>query len=269
MITRMKDRPSVSNPRSFTTPLFGFAELQLPGQTWWIKPGCERLLSIDLDSFRPVVRNPQSATVGGRGAIQRVALDERETAIIRHYYRGGFIRHFVHDLYWGRPPRPFAELICLETARQRGVPTVEVLGARVTWVTFGWYRGVLVTREAVGFLNLWEWLRSRPAGEERQKTITAVARIILCMHEAGIAHADLNLTNILVQASSDSPLALLIDFDRARVSPRPLAHGQRECNLRRLRRSLNKLDPGGLFTSPADLELFCRTYQQGRIGNLE
>lgn len=259
---KMRGQPPSSDSRLCTAPPSGFVEFQFSGQTWWLKPGWERILSLEVDSFRPVVRNPQSAAAGGRGAIQRIALSEQETAIVRHYCRGGLIRHFVRDLYWDRPPRPFAELICLETARQRGVPTVEVLGARVTWVTLGLYRGVLVTREAVGFLNLWEWLRTKPAGEERHKTIAGVARAVRCMHEAGIAHADLNLTNILIQVSVDPPTALVIDFDRARVSPGPLAHRQRERNLRRLRRSLDKLDPGGLFTSPKDREVFCRSYQQ-------
>jgi tRNA A-37 threonylcarbamoyl transferase component Bud32 len=82
------------------------------------------------------------------------------------------------------------------------------------------------------------------------------------MHNAGIAHADLNLTNILVRADGDSPMVLLIDFDRARVFSASLSSRERERNLRRLRRSLNKLDPGGLLSSPIDLENFCRAYRQ-------
>src|SRR5262249_61610272 len=117
-------------------------------------------------------------------------------------------------------------------------------------------------REAEECINRWEWLRGKPAGEGREAVVTAVARAIARMHEAGIAHADLNLTNILVQAATNSPTVLFIDFDRARVFPAALPLRQRERALRRLHRSLNKLDPGGLLSSPADLEVFCRAYRQ-------
>ncbi|HEV8713747.1 MAG TPA: lipopolysaccharide kinase InaA family protein [Candidatus Binatia bacterium] len=191
-----------------------------------------------------------------------MSLREGGAAIVRRYRRGGFVRHFVRDLYWDRPPRPLAELICSETARQRRIPVVEVLGAGVEWVGLGLYRGIFVTREAEGCINLWEWLQSKPAGHSRETVVTAVAQAIACMHEVGIAHADLNLTNILIQITTNSPSVLLIDFDRARVFPSSLLPRQRERNLRRLCRSLNKLDPGGLLSSPTDREIFCRAYRQ-------
>ena len=89
-----------------------------------------------------------------------------------------------------------------------------------------------------------------------------VAQTIARMHEAGIAHADLNLTNILVRIATDSPAVLLIDFDNARVFPSPLPLRQRQRNLQRLQRSLNKLDPGGWLSSPLDVRIFCRAYDQ-------
>jgi 3-deoxy-D-manno-octulosonic acid kinase len=151
-------------------------------------------------------------------------------------------------------------LIRTETARQRGVSTVEVVGARVEWITGGLYRGTLITREAEGYQNLWEWLLTRPTGAKRERVMAAVARAIACMHDAGIAHADLNLTNVLVRADGDAPQVLLIDFDRARVFSDPLSQRWRERNLHRLRRSLDKLDSTGQFFSPTDVELFCQAY---------
>ncbi len=242
----------------------GFVEQRSPQRTWWVKAGWEEAIPAHLGCSPAVISNPQPVTNlgGGRGGVQRVVLNERGTAIVRPYRRGGAVRHFVYDLYWHRPPRPLLELICTETARQRGVPTVEVLGAGVEWLTCGLYRGSFVTREAEGFVNLWEWLRSKPTSAGREAVITAVARAIASMHEAGIAHADLNLTNILVRIATDSPAVLLIDFDKARVFPNQLPSRQLERNLRRLQRSLNKLDPGGFLSSPLDLRIFCRAYHQ-------
>jgi 3-deoxy-D-manno-octulosonic acid kinase len=193
----------------------------------------------------------------GRGHVWRVQTHTQGTVIVRHYCRGGFVRHFLNDLYWDRPPRPLMELVSTETARQRGVPTIEVLGARVRWTTGGLYRGLFVSREAEGFHNLWEWLQRRPTGPTRTATLTAVARTIKAMHDAGVAHADLNLTNILVQPSPTSPVILLLDFDRAQVLSGPVARSHRERALRRLQRSLRKLNPAGSLYSAADLALLC------------
>lgn len=241
----------------------GFVVLHSHKQTWWVKAGWEGVVP---EALTQTPLETSALVSGGRGAVRRVALGARGAVIVRQYRRGGLMRHFVRDLYWDRPPRPFAELLCTEAARQRGVPTVEVLGAGVEWVTLGLYRGTLVTREAAGFINLWEWLQQKPAGIAREAVIAATARVIAQLHDAGVAHADLNLTNILVRAAQDLPTVLVIDFDRTSVFPGPLSAHKRERDLRRLRRSLDKLDPGGLLCSPTDLGTFCRAYHQG-FGN--
>ena len=235
----------------------GFVALYSHKQTWWVKAGWEGVVP---EAVTQTPLETGALVSGGRGAVHRVVLGARGAAIARQYRRGGLLRHFVRDLYWDRPPRPFAELLCTEAARQRGVPTVEVLGAGVEWVTLGLYRGTLVTREAEGVINLWEWLQQKSTGSAREAVIAAAARVIAQLHDAGVAHADLNLTNILVHAAQDIPTVLVIDFDRASVFPGPLPADRREHSLRRLRRSLDKLDPGGLLFSPVDLEIFCRAY---------
>ncbi|MCS6925366.1 MAG: hypothetical protein NZ578_05630 [Candidatus Binatia bacterium] len=240
----------------------GFTEYRVATQQWWLKAGWEAVLreAIASGSHSPPSPLPGS---GGRGALRIIVLGDGSKGIVRHYRRGGLVRYVLHDLYWDRPPRPFAELRCTEIARQRGVPTVEVLGAGVTWYRFGLYRGVLVTREAAGYRHLWAWLQMRQTGTEREKALTAVAYAIAQLHHAGIAHADLNLTNILLHPTHETAKALVIDFDRARVFPGPLPHPWRTRTLKRLLRSLSKLDPAMQFYSPADLQTFCHAYHEG------
>ena len=60
-------------------------------------------------------------------------------------------------------------------------------------------------------------------------------------HAAGVVHADLNARNVLV---GKKDAVHLVDFDRARISVRNAAAF--EANLRRLRRSLDKLWPSAL-----------------------
>lgn len=247
--------------KSTLVPL-GFVTVHSPGQVWWIKREWEPFFSTELTPFRgasptaTVLRPP-----GGRGDLYRLALEDGGYAIARCYHRGGLIRHFTHDLYWERPFRPLAELIATEIARQRGIPTVEVLAAGVEYVAFGLYRGWFISREAERFINLWEWLRSKPAGLVRQHSIEIVSQVVARLHSVGIYHADLNLTNILVMPQTPQPQVLIIDFDRARVFAGPLSSRQRKKNLRRLQRSLRKLDPQEQFFSSADLEIFREAYR--------
>lgn len=244
----------------------GFVEQTHQYETWWLKAGYESLVPA---AIRQLAETPQYSTTEadsalmitplrwGRGHVWRVHTNTQATVIIRFYRRGGFVRHFLRDIYWDRPPRPLAELVATETARQRGVPTIEVLGAHVHWMKTGLYRGLLISREVEGFHNLWEWLQMHPTGLTRTATLTTVARTITTMHDAGIAHADLNLTNILVQPSNPSPQVLLLDFDRAQVLSDPVPRPQRERALRRLQRSFRKLNPEGLLYSADDIALLC------------
>lgn len=228
-------------------------------QLCWLKVGWEETIRAALT--HPAKAAPP-AVQGGRGKMVRIGLGKRGSLLLRHYRRGGFIRHLVRDTYWDRPPRPLAELCITHLARQRGVPTGEVLGACVEWRSFGLYRGVLVSRAADGYTNWWAWLTTRPSLSQRRQVVLAAARVIARLHAAGIQHADLNLTNVLVRFEAETPAVLLIDFDRARVFPAPLQGPRCQRNLRRLRRSIKKLDPHGQYFSAQDLSLLLRAYRQ-------
>ena len=223
---------------SSLTPPNGFTA-HATTDSWWFKDGYGRALMAALEEVKD---GKGDRLQGGRGIIQRVPFERQSFAIVRRYQRGGLVRRFVHDLYWDRPPRPFAELCTTVIAHERGVPTVEVLGAGVEWRSFGFYRGTLITREAPGFLNWWEWLQTKPPVEKRRVVTDKVLQTINIMHENGISHADLNLTNILVRNDSDQHEVLIIDFDRARIFPTPLPSSHRKRNFARLRRSMTKFD---------------------------
>ncbi len=200
---------------------------------------------------------------GGRGGAYFVSLANGGRGVMRQYLRGGFVRHFVRELYWGWLPRPLVELVCTEEIRRRGVPVVDILGAWVEQVGGFFYRGATLTREAVGFINFWEWLNNSPQGRERRVTVCEVARAIKHMHDAGVDHRDLNLTNILVRWTGRGAEVSLIDFDRVRLQARPLGLRRRRRNLIRLRRSLHKLDPVGRVSAAVDVKLFCQAYREG------
>jgi 3-deoxy-D-manno-octulosonic acid kinase len=240
----------------------GFTILRQPTETWWIKTGWEHIFPVALNNVWSPQPVSAPATAGGRGLLHYLPLPDGSRAVIRRYRRGGFVRHFIHEVYWDRPFRPLRELSCTAIAAQRSVPTVTVLAAGVKHLGFGLYRGVFISREAAGFSNLWEWLQTQPAGEDRTRTIAAVARTIARLHIAGIVHADLNLTNVLVHVAETTAEALVIDFDKGRVLPSAAPESVSRQVLRRFQRSLHKLDPQRRFTFAADEALFHHAYTQ-------
>jgi 3-deoxy-D-manno-octulosonic acid kinase len=206
---------------------------------------------------------PSDATpfASGRGAAWRVALPGVPRAVVRLYRRGGLAARVSRQTYLGVRERPLRELVLTAEARRRGVAAAEVLAARVEGRLA--YRGALVTAEVPGAATLLEALRAAPDAGARGRLLAEAARAVAAMHAAGVWHADLNLTNILVHPGPDGPAVALLDFDRARLARGPLGAGPRRRNLRRLARSLAKLDPAGALAGPEERRAFRAAYAPG------
>ena len=196
----------------------------------------------------------------GRGGAWRVELPGGLRAVVRLYRRGGLVARVVRDTYVGPRPRPLHELVVTVEARRRGVPAPEVLGARVEGGLI--YRGALVTAEMPHARTLFEALRDASDDAARGALAARAGRAVARLHDAGVYHADLNLTNLLVgPVASDD--VVVVDFDRARVRQGPLGRRARRRNLARLARSLAKLDPGGALGGPALRRAFAAAYGAG------
>src|SRR5437762_798036 len=120
-----------------------------------------------------------------------------------------------------------------------GAPGPEVIAAAV----HGWgaYRSVVVTGELPGVRPVLAALRAAEPGEARAAVARAAADAVARLHRAGVVHPDLNLGNIVVDATRGA----IVDLDRARLVPGGLSARLRERGLRRLERSARKLDPSG------------------------
>ena len=124
------------------------------------------------------------------------------------------------------------------------------------------YRGALVTAEMPHARTLFEALRDASDDAARGALAARAGRAVARLHDAGVYHADLNLTNLLVgPVASDD--VVVVDFDRARVRDGPLGRRARRRNLARLARSLAKLDPGGALGGPALRRAFAAAYGAG------
>ncbi len=197
----------------------------------------------------------------GRGSMRLRRLANGQTAVIRVYLHGGALRRITRRSFFTWPPRPFRELAITEELRCRGLRTVEVYAACVSRPRGPFYRGWLITRQLENAEDLWSAVKSgltERAGLDQ--TLQAAAESVAAMHREGVYHADLNLKNILIQPDRAGLAGYIIDFDKAKVFlgrlPAPLAAR----NLKRLERSVRKLDPHRRVFSAAAWDQFLSLY---------
>ncbi len=194
----------------------------------------ERLAEPSLDWFEPAAWERAGAVhqrFGGRG--EAIAVDGPFGAgVLKVYHRGGLVRHLVRRRYaWtglGRT-RSVREWRVLRAMFDAGLPVPEPLAAHVQR-SGPTYRAALLTRRIENARPL-----SDAAADLDQARWADVDALIDRFARAGLSHADLNATNILVDP--DETL-WMIDFDRARISDRPVRPRPMHA---RLARSLEKL----------------------------
>jgi 3-deoxy-D-manno-octulosonic acid kinase len=196
----------------------------------------DRLPQADLRIFDPQYWEARAALVGqaaGRGTTWFVQQDNEQWAL-RHYRRGGLVAKLVtdHYLWLGlERSRPWREWHLTAQLQQRGLPVPAPVAARVVREGAS-YRADLITQRIPLAEALSHRLKSAALQADDWRCLGTLLRRF---HDAGLDHADLNAHNILLDPQNRF---WLIDFDKAKIR----ATGSwREGNLRRLRRSLRKL----------------------------
>lgn len=182
-------------------------------------------------------------------------------AVLRRYLRGGQAARISKDRYFFTGydrSRPLAEFIMLADLSAAGLPVPEPLAA-ICRRSGLFYTAWLMTRRIMGVEPLADLLATRGGDSDLwQKTGACIRRF----HDHGVVHADLNARNILVGAGNE---VFLIDFDRARIKTGDVrAFG---ANLKRLRRSLEKLWPVGTRNVlDGSWSKLCEAYENGKSG---
>ena len=170
---------------------------------------------------------------GGRGSIQFID-NEDHRWVMRRYLRGGMAARFARDRYlWlgEERTRSFRELRLLATLRGRGLPVPAPIAARYRRgiLTYG---AELITERLEGARPLSEMLA---AGRMDDARWAAIGRCLRHFHDAGVQHADLNASNIMLGEHRE---VWVLDFDRGRLR-QPGSWSERVLN--RLARSLAKI----------------------------
>ncbi len=196
------------------------------------------------------LRGGEAEGAGKRASGFRVSVEGGPDLFVRCSRRGGMMRFLLDDLYLGIFPRQVHELALTAEARRRGAPVVEPAGAVVERVGPGIYRGMILTRAMAG-MTLWEFARTDDDPRVREHVMRLARRSIDAMHEAGLYHADLNLDNLFVTTRGDELAVVILDLDKARLMREPVSPGMRRRNLKRLLRSIQKLDTEGRYFDDA------------------
>lgn len=175
---------------------------------------------------------------GGRGALVWLPVGDGPGAVVRPFRRGGLPAQLTERRYM-LGHRAFRELIVTEDLHRAGAPVPLPLAAVQSRAAIG-YRAALVTRYVPDADAAPGLLRDRDAPACRS-VLRRMGRGAGRLHAAGGWHADMNATNFLVPDDGD---AIITDLDRGRVLSSPLPWLLARWNLRRLRRSLRKLELG-------------------------
>lgn len=201
---------------------------------------------------------------GGRGELGVLPAAGHGEVVIRPYRRGGLAARFAERTYL-LGDRAFHEAEITERLRRAGVPVPEPVAAVQSDHGPG-YRAALLTLRILGGVPAPERLgeaaesggpgrsgggedrTGTPGGSENREpgplrdALRRMGRSAGRMHAAGVVHADLNAHNFLLPGGGGE--AVILDFDRARHVGRGAAEWLGRMNLRRLRRSLDKLELG-------------------------
>lgn len=198
----------------------------------------------------------------GRGRVADLfpkLKQNHEPLVVKQVLHGGLFGRFNPEGHRG-PGRLLRELAITEEARNRGVPVPEM--AYLAWTVARPRRLFLATVRVTASRNLAELLSNEPPGDLRRQSLAAAAVALREMHDAGMVHADLNLSNVMVSELTGRPEGFVLDLDRS-TFPSTLGDRHRAANLVRLLRSLEKAEHLAAQVGVQERARFLRDYCGG------
>ena len=202
------------NPDLLTTPTAGFLTAEIFQQA---------------DTY-------QQISAGGRGQAWVIEMGKL-SAVLRTYLRGGLIARINQQSYFGlnaENSRSFKEWRLLQWMHDLGLPVPRPIAASVCRWPFSFspfYRAHILV-ELIPHAQTLDQLLS----QQSLNNIVwhSIGQSIRRFHNAGVYHADLNASNIMLNKEQS---VYLIDFDKGEIRGN---QQWKQANLQRLKRSLIK-----------------------------
>ena len=176
-----------------------------------------------------------NANTLGRGCVYFFEHEGRQL-VLRHYRRGGMVRHCVKDnyVYTGlASTRMWREFHLLQQLVALGLPVPKPVAVRCIKTSFITYQGDLMTEQIADAQTLAEYLCKESLDASLWKSL---GRLLSQFHCNDVHHADLNANNIMLDTKGRF---YLIDFDRCEIRTHSSPEWK-EQNLQRLLRSFLK-----------------------------
>ena len=216
----------------------GYVEVASPLADWVSRPGCaEAIAHGDIDDLLSAAGPHRPAAGGGRGPLIAFRLGG-EAAVAKRPVHGGLLGKVFGGLYWGRE-RVLDQVRAAYRLRASEVATPDILAAGWRRVAGPLQRHTIIASAIPGAMNLYEASRNPPPGLSRRAVLRESAGAVRRMHDAQFLHADLNVTNLVLEPQAGGHRVQIVDLDRGRFYGR-LDLGDRAWNLARLLRSYEK-----------------------------
>lgn len=163
-------------------------------------------------------------------------------AVLRHYWRGGFMAKINPDLFLSKgTSRAEDEYNLLNFMYAKGLSVPQALGFKIER-KFLFYRCDILVEQLLNTQDLANYLRQKQLNSNQWQQIGA---LIAKMHELKVFHSDLNAHNILLQTNPNNSQSkfYLIDFDKCFILKNKNDEQLKlefNRNLARLKRSFDK-----------------------------
>ncbi len=197
-----------------------------------------RVRALGLPSGLASLFSAGGAAPEGRAPVAVVEVPGGDRWVVRRLLHGGLFGPLLGRAYWGLG-RAVRELVVNTQLREAGAPVPEPVfaaGERLIGPLFSAAVATVYERDTLDGLA---WLEDDPGPEQILRTSRAAGLAVRRFHDAGGRHADLHVKNLLVRELPDATEVLVIDLDRARITP-GLTPGERMAQIMRLFRSLVK-----------------------------
>lgn len=161
-----------------------------------------------LGLFNRSVKGSRSA-LESENCIIRADIPGIGAVVVKHYRRGGLLRHIIAASYFRcGPPRSQREYEILSLAKDIGISVPSVVAYASKGILF--YRAWLVTKEIPNSITLADL--STKDLKRAENGVDLLMKQLYLLIEEGIYHVDLHPGNVLVD---DNDNVFVIDFDKA------------------------------------------------------
>jgi 3-deoxy-D-manno-octulosonic acid kinase len=180
---------------------------------------------------------------GASGRAETALIDipgSTEKLVLRRLLHGGLLGPLLGMRFFGIG-RPLRELRVTAALREAGAPVPRpalVLGRRLAGPFWTAVVGSYLEPDTVDALS---FLESRPEPSRLLRAAAAVGRAVRQFHDEGGRHADLHVKNLLIRERGERTECIVIDLDKARITP-GMSPAERMTQIMRLFRSLLKRD---------------------------